>query len=164
MAKPEAAAPKLEILSGSSKPIQPIPANRLELYESRNARWRTVLPAGVKPEQVEDPGLYAIVSNKLRPFDTIEFVTADATSWGELLIVNAEKGFPIVAKCLRIVEFASLPKNAHSDLPAGYEISYDAALNEYTPIRSSDGAKMAPPQTTRELARQRLVEHAVFRK
>lgn len=158
MAKAEA---KLESVNGSEKPIQPIAANKLELYESRNARWRTVLPSGVKPEEAENPALYTVVSNKLRPFDTIEFLSADANFWGEVLVVASEKGFPVVTKCLRVVEFQSLPKNEHSDLPTGYEIRYDATQNEYRPYRS-DGTPMAPSQPTREMARQRLVNMLHF--
>lgn len=155
---------KLETSNGKTKEIQPVQMNTLKLFEQCNAVWRVVMAAGVTSDDLESPALWTVVGVKIRPFDRIEAIANDATFWAELLILSAEKGFPVTARVLRVCEFAAMPKNEHSDLPSGYGISYDPTSNQYTPVRSSDNAPMAAPQNTRELARQRLVEHAVFRK
>ena len=163
MAKPEIVL-KLEAPNGKAKELPPIQMNELKLFEQCNAVWRVVMPAGVSSDDLENPALWTVVGTKIRPFDRIEAIGHAATFWAELLILSAEKGFPTTARVLRIVEFASMPKNEYSDLPAGYGISYDPTSNQYTPVRSHDNAPMAAPQQSREAARTALVNHAIFRK
>lgn len=159
--------PRLEsVPNADMKPtvVTPLTMAGLQMHDQANMRWRGILPPGMplEAEILEHPQLYSVVANRLRPFDIVEFPVEGG--WGEVIILSTEKGFPVIAKVLRIVEFAAMPRNVHSDLPAGYHIAYDMVSNTYQPVRSNDGAPMAAPQTTRELARQRLVEHAIFRK
>lgn len=153
--------PRLEAVQTKEFVVTALAMNQLQMHDHANMRWRASLKPGTPPEALEDPQLYSVVSNRLRPYDIVEFVTE--SFWAEVLVVAAEKSFPVVVKTLRVVEFTTLPKNEHSDLPVGYGISYDPTTHRYTPVRNSDGHPMAESQPTRELARTRLVEHAAFR-
>lgn len=155
---------RLESVNGAEKQIKPVQMNALTLYDQGNARWRVVLPAGLKADELESPELWTVVSNKIRPFDSIEAIGHDGTFWAELLVLSAERGFQAVVKCLRVAEFEAMPKNSYSDLPTGYRIDYDPTTARYVPVRESDNVRMCEPQATREMARSRLVENAVFRK
>lgn len=167
MAKPELAlkaeAPN-EAPNGKARELPPIQMNALSLLEQSNVCWRVVLPATVTADDLEDPSLWAVVSAKVRPFDLIQAIANDSSFWSELLVLSAERGFPTTARVLRTVAFAAMPKNSYSDLPAGYSIEYSPVTNQYTPIRTADGAPMSAPQQSRELARTALVTHAIFRR
>lgn len=142
--------------------VNALPMTALQMHDHANMRWRASLKPGTPPDILENPQLYSVVSNRLRPYDIIEFVAEDF--WAEVIILSAEKSFPVIAKTLRVAEFATMPRNEHSDLPVGYSISYSPTENTYTPVRTADNAPMSAPQQSRELARSALVSHAIFRK
>lgn len=160
MAKPEA----LKLESTEAKPLKSIDMTALQLFDFGNAHWRVVAPKDVTPESLENPALWNIVSMKLRPFDLITVLAANARWWAELLVLQSERGFAPVLKCLRVAEFEALPDNKHNDLPTGYRIDYDATSCTYRAYRDKDNVPMTPPLPRREDARALLVNNAVFRK
>lgn len=161
MAKAEAA---LKVDNHEPKQLKSIAMNALQLFDFGNANWRVVAPPDVTPEDLENPFLWNVVGSKLRPFDSVTVLAKNARWWAELLVIQAERGFAPVLKCLRVAEFDALPDNKHNDLPAGYRIDYDATSSTYRAYRDSDNVPMTPPLPRREDVRSQLVNNAVFRK
>lgn len=159
MAKPEAA--KLE--SPTTKEVKSLKMTDLQLFDYGNASWRVVAPKNLTPEDLENPILWNVVSAKLKAFDQVTALAANARWWAELLVVASEKGFAPVLKVLRVVEFPELPSNKHNDLPAGFRIDFDATTSSYQAFREKDGVAMTPPLPRREDVRSQLVNHASLR-
>ena len=152
---------KTEEKAEEKKPVI-FPRNCINLVEFHNVRWRLNCPRGATLEQLSQSQTYSIFADKLSAFDLIEAVCGK--HWVEILVVDAEKGYPITVKVLRTAELPTIIKSGHgTELPEGYEIRYYPEKSTYQAIRLKDEHPMTAERPKREDARRELMDHATLR-
>jgi|SRR5882672_5286564 len=143
------------------------PRGNVKLRELTNNQWTCVLPAGMTLDDVEAPGVFALVGDLLQPFDILHLCTSDRTAWGELLVLDAGAGFVDV----RLLRREKLPPRLDTGevrMPAGFAIRRAGPSDSqpgFLVVRLSDGRLLNAELHIhrREEAIRFLLDHATVR-
>jgi hypothetical protein len=102
----------------------------------------TIIPEMDTPmDAILQPGYWAHVASRLKPWDIIEVRGEDGSYFAELLVQSAGKLFANVA-LLRSVDLKQKAAPGSIDtIPPGYDVKYQGPLLKWSVLRGSDRIK-----------------------
>lgn len=128
---------------------------RFKLTEHENNDW-TVYPEKDTPlEAILEPGYWAHISAKLRPFDEIRVIAEDGSFYARLLVQDAGRLYAKVAK-IEYVELNKVDVEQASGAIAGYKIKWRGPHEKWSVLRGED---VLVSGKTKDAANLWLVEH-----
>lgn len=111
-----------------------IDPGRMYLAEYQRQDWVANAPEGVTPDDLKDPGFWALMASNLKPFDRID-VRADDGSWlAEVLVKQADRTYAIVA----VLNVYLLDETATQAPADDYEVLWRGPQNKWCVKRISD--------------------------
>lgn len=112
-------------------------SNRFRSNEHENNYWTVYPEHGTPFEALLDPGYWAHVSAKMKPYDELRVIAEDGSYYGKLLVQDAGKLYAKVAKLeyydLNVVEV----KQAGVALE-GHEVKWRGPVDKWCVVRGKD--------------------------
>lgn len=155
---------KVDIADAPIK-IKALPRSAMTFHETRNMDWSVIIPRGVTKEMLVLSALWSVVSDQFHAFDRINCIWEDRSSYAELLVLDAGRGYANVV----LLSYHPLPALLVSEagLPPGFEIFYSGpvenAAGGYCVKRLCDGVLMVQGKTSRDAALADLLDSATLR-
>ncbi|MBU3055846.1 hypothetical protein [Pseudomonas indica] len=146
--------------------IKPLKRSAVSLDESRCATWFAVVPRGTPRNSLTQPGLWAVVSDRMHAFDAIRAVCEDRSFYADLLVLDAGRGYANT----HLLAFHPLPAlvATEASLPVGFECAYHGPVQTngsggWCVKRIADGVLMIQAKATEREAMDALLDHASLR-
>ena len=150
----------------AARPVSPVNANRMRLYEFTNSFWKVILPAGTTPDELTKVDLWAAIADQLHPHDEVLAVAADGAWFAKLIVADAVPQLAQMA-VLAVVKVGERLEAQEPGLAPGHEIrraDVDDPQGGWVIERKADGVILGRGLPDYEAARRYLNDHASLKK
>lgn len=145
--------------------IKPLVRSAMAFFESRNSIMTVTVAKENTAATIVQSAQWSVISDQLRPFDRIVAIWEDRSTYAELLVLDAGRGYAN----LQLLNYWPLPVLLVSEagLPPGFDCFYAGPLENdnggYCVKRLADGVLMVKGKSSRDAALAELLDSATLR-
>lgn len=138
---------------------------KLEQAEFIRQLWTATVPHGVSPDDVLEPGFWALYAAQFSPWAKVEVRAEDGTWYGEYIVADCSRTWaklkPIVGPIRLTTADVSLTQSSDIEIAERcrlYDVTHRGS-RKWTVVRKADGAVMTEGKSAREDAEKWLLAH-----
>lgn len=151
-----------DVSTEQHQPVVSLKWGDCKLRESVGNVWRIVVPANTPLERLEESSFYAVVAERLHPYDELILIDVGRTYHRRYLVLQAGAGY-VEVHLLSETRLPAMLCSVGEQLPSNHRLVYTGPETGWSAVRSSDGIVIIKNAQSQSACLQELLQHASLR-